>query len=158
MNKNYSISKISLLSSKPSTAIRLLLMVLFVSIIPVISFRQSTQTFNEPGTYTFTVSAGVASITVQAWGAGSGSGNGGNGGGGGGYAKSTFADTPGSTYYYTVGVSGLANNNGGNLSFESSTTPSLVASGGIISGDGGIGTADTGTSTAFKMGAKGGTY
>lgn len=156
MNKNYSISKTNLLSSKPSTAIRLLLMVLFIALSPLVSFGQSTQTFNTPGTYTFTVPSGVTSITVEAWGAGGGGGNGGggggNGGGGGGYAKSTFAVTPGSTYYYTVGLGGLANNNGGNSILESANATLLVASGGKSGGAGG----NTNTGTITFNGGSGG--
>jgi len=58
------------LFSKPSKAFRLLLMVLFVSIMPLVSFGQS-QTFSYTGApQTFTVPAGVTSITVAAWGGG----------------------------------------------------------------------------------------
>lgn len=53
-----------------------------------------TQTYTTPGSYTFTVPAGVTSLTIECWGGGGrgglGSGGAGGGGGGGGaYAKKT---------------------------------------------------------------------
>ncbi len=72
--------------------------------------QTSPQTFNSNGT--FIIPAGVASITIEAWGGGGGGGgsssnnNGGSGGGGGGYTSRTFAVTPGQSIPYTVGTGG----------------------------------------------------
>lgn len=126
MNKFYlSFIKNTILSSKPSKAIRLLLMVLFVFITPIFSFGQSSQTFNSSGT--FTVPAGVSSLTVQAWGgggAGGGStsdGNSGAGGASGGYSNGILAVTSGASIPYVVGVGGNGSTengtSGGNSSF-----------------------------------------
>ena len=66
-----------------------------------------------PGTYTFTVPAGITSLSVQCWaGGGGGSGAsppppGGGGGGGGGYAaNSSYAVSPGQVITYVVGAGG----------------------------------------------------
>ena len=156
----------TVLSLKPSKAIYSLLMVLFVSITPLVSYGQSPQIFNTSGT--FTIAAGVTSITVEAWGGGAGGKDGGtgagsDGGGGGGYAKSTFAVNSGFSYDYIVGVGGTANNNGENSSFESTL---LVASGGVSGGLGGTvnigtitfdgGSAGNSTSNKIKGGSGGG--
>lgn len=100
----------NLLSSKPSKAIRLLLMVLFVLLMPLFSFGQSSETFYASGT--FTVPCYVTSITVEAWGGGGGGGGaddnpaGGSGGGGGGYSSYTISVTPGQNINYTIGGAG----------------------------------------------------
>jgi len=94
------------------------------------SFGQISE--STPGTYSFSVPAGVTSITVEAWGAG-GAGqdgdknSGSNGGGGGGYVKSTFPVTVGDSYTYIVGTGGVANSNGEDSSFGTSL---LIARGG----------------------------
>ena len=74
---------------------------------------QVTTTYSTSGSYTFTVPAGVTSVTVECWGGG---GNGGNrtsngttgGGGGGAYARSVISVVPGSTYDVRVGTGGSA--------------------------------------------------
>jgi len=89
-----------------------------------------TQTFTASGS--FTVPAGVTSITVQCWGAGGGgstikaNGKGGGGGGGGAYSSSEIAISPG-TYPVVVGAGGNPNSNGENSSFNSTF---VVAAGG----------------------------
>jgi len=75
-----------------------------------------TQDFINPGTFNWTVPAGVTQITVEAWGgggAGGGSddyitckGAGGAGGGGGAYASSTLLVTPGQNLTVVVGAGG----------------------------------------------------
>ena len=112
----------------PLKANRLLLMVLFVCLMPLVSFGQSLQIFNASGS--FTVPAGVTSISVQAWGAGGagggatgGSTKAGGGGGGGGYSTATITVTPGATINYIVGTGGIGDTNdgenGGGTSFSS---------------------------------------
>jgi hypothetical protein len=81
----------------------------------VFGYSQSitTVTQTSPGTYTFTVPAGVTSLNVQCWGGGGG-GNGsvppppgGGGGGGGGYAGNpSYAVSPGQVITYVVGAGG----------------------------------------------------
>jgi hypothetical protein len=72
----------------------------------------TTTTQSTPGTYTFTVPAGVTSLNVQCWGAGAGgtggnSSNGQGAGGGGAYAgEPNYAVTPGQVISYTVGAGG----------------------------------------------------
>ena len=118
-----------------------------------------TETFDTPGTTTWTVPAGVTSITVEAWGgggAGGGStntggftGRGGAGGGGGAFASSTLTVTPGNTLTIVVagtasGVNGATGNSGG-PSFagpDANSTNALVLAAG---GSGGIGNTAGGT-------------
>lgn len=131
----------------------------------------SGQIYNTQGTDTFTVPAGVTSLTFKAWGGGGGGGGGGAAGGaggtggGGGYVTGTIAVTPGETLNVYVGGGGTggAFNNGGNdaggggggggySSVYRSTTPLAIAAGGAGGGgaraarSGGAGGAGGGTS------------
>ena len=105
---------------------------------------QTSQTFTATGS--FTVPAGVTSITVECWGAGGGGGGAsttnpcaGGGGGGGSYARSIISVTPGNSYTVTVGTAGTAGaagatgGTGGYSWFYSSST--ILAAGGA----GGVG-------------------
>lgn len=142
MNKKYSNSLLSLLSSKFSGKFHLLLMVLFVNLTPLFSFGQ-TQTFNSTGS--FVVPAGVTSITVQVWGAGGGGDNSTNyGGGGGAFAQSTFPVTSGNIYAITVGL-GAGSGTGGDGG-DSSFGSVVVAKGGKGGsiGNGGLASQSTG--------------
>lgn len=95
------------------------------------SQTQTTQTFNTSGT--FTVPAGITSITVEAWGGG---GKGGSrtttgvagGGGGGAYSKGTLPVTPGQSYNFTVGAGSSTTAAGGDSWFN--TASILMAKGG----------------------------
>jgi len=113
-----------------------------------------SQTFNTAGTYSFTVPAGVTSITVQAWGGGGGgagdasSGNIGNGGGGGGaYAKvNIYSVTPGTSYQVIVGAGGSAGiatdgpgGAAGNSTFNTSICVAAGGLGGQVNAGGGTG-------------------
>ena len=120
-----------------------------------------TETFDTPGTTTWTVPAGVTIITVEAWGgggagggsttAGGGTNNarGGAGGGGGAYASSTLTVTPGESLTIVVagpasGVNGATGNSGG-PSFagpDANSTNALVLAAG---GSGGSGNTSGGT-------------
>ena len=108
-----------------------------------------SQTFTTSGT--FTVPAGVTSVTVQAWGGGGAGGsrtnNGGGGGGGGGaYSSGTVTVVPNTTYTVNVGTAG-------NDSWFGSTTTLLakggtsVASNTATGGTGGLASAGIGTIT-----------
>ena len=126
MNKNYSKSILSLLTSKFSTKFRLVLMVLFVVVTPLVSFGQ-TEIFTRSGT--FTVPCDVTSITVKVWGAGGGGHNSNNyGGGGGAFAQSSFSVASGNVYAITVG-SGAGSGTGDNGG-DSSFANVVVAKGG----------------------------
>ena len=76
----------------------------------------SPLSFNDPGTYSWTVPGGVSRICIEVWGAGgtgasgdysvgatTGYGSGGGGGGGGGYGYSCFTVIPGTKYTVVVG-------------------------------------------------------
>ena len=110
----------------------------------------SAAEFNFVGSSTFTVPAGVTSLTVKLWGAGGGSGGngyieGGGGGGGGAYASKVLAVTPGQSINYTVGTGGGAGGYGGAFLGQvvgtsgSATTCSGVSAGGGQGGGDGIG-------------------
>ncbi len=113
-------------------------------------------TYSESGSYTFTVPAGVTSLTVECWGAGGAGGGsrnnnrGGSGGGGGAYCSSVLTVTPGQVISYTVGAGGTGTTNdganGGSTSFLT-----LTANGGTggarNSGSIGIGGTATGGTT-----------
>lgn len=99
----------------------------------LISIPAIAQTFDSNGTYT--VPAGVNSITVHAWGGGGGGGsrttNGGGGGGGSGaYSYSEIAVTPGQTFTVTVGSGGSPGNNGSDTRVSISGTTYVLAKGG----------------------------
>ncbi|MFV8378401.1 choice-of-anchor D domain-containing protein [Flavobacterium sp. LB3R33] len=79
--------------------------------ITFFGISQTTQTYSTSGT--FTVPAGITSLTVEAWGGG---GKGGKkttgnsaygGGGGGAYAKKLITVTPGTTYTVSVGIGSI---------------------------------------------------
>jgi hypothetical protein len=114
------------------------------------------QSFTTSGT--FTVPAGVTSVTVEVIGAGGkGGGNGAGGGGGGGYAAGLYPVVPGATHAVVVGLAasgngtssvtslGLSATKGGNGT--SLTNPQIIGgggtagigSGGQINRTGGIG-------------------
>ncbi|MFT5754365.1 MAG: hypothetical protein ACI924_001597, partial [Flavobacterium sp.] len=85
--------------------------------ITTLSFGQSSTTYTTSGT--FTVPAGVTSITIDCIGAGGAGGSGRNsndqgagGGAGGQYARSTISVSPGQVYTVTVaGITAAPNNN-----------------------------------------------
>ena len=146
MNKYYlrSIRNVSLV--KPSKAIRLLLMVLFVSTTYIFSFGQS-QTFSTPGTYTFTVPAGVTTLNVQAWGSGGGADNTKNKAGGGGAFAGSNSLTVISGGIYTIKVGAGAGAATGNDGVDSSFGSLVIAkggNGGSNFGKGGLASASTG--------------
>lgn len=83
----------------------------------IINIDPLTQrTFNSSST--FTVPAGITSLTVECWGGGGGGGgnisltDGGGGGGGGAYSKSVLSVVPGTVYSLTVGNGGSGGNAG----------------------------------------------
>jgi hypothetical protein len=84
---------------------------LFLILAPVASLAQVTETFNTSGS--FTVPAGVTSITVGCWGGGGGGGTRSTsgvagGGGGGAYSSSVIAVTAGDVFNYVVGNGGTS--------------------------------------------------
>jgi len=111
------------------------------------------QTFTSSGT--FTVPAGVTSVSVELWGGGGGSGgavpnNAGSGGAGGGYANKLVTGlTPGSTVAVTVGVGGAAGGAGGGNGGAGGAS----SFGAFVSATGGGG--GPGNSTASSSGGSG---
>lgn len=102
----------------------------------LVGFAQS-QTYSTPGTATFTVPAGVTSVTVEAWGGGgrggsaniAGSNQAGGGGGGGAYSRKIITVTPLTGYSVVVGGGGTSGTiDGGDSFFINSTT--IIARGG----------------------------
>ena len=99
-------------------------------------FGQSIQTFNGNGT--FTVPAGVTSITVECWGGGGRGGTrttsgAGGGGGGGAYSRSVIAVTPGSNHTVNVGSGSTGTAAGGDSWFATAGT--VMAKGGSSVGN-----------------------
>lgn len=105
----------------------LLMLTTFVAKAQTIS-----QTYNVSGT--FTVPAGVTSITVEAWGGGGKGGsrtagsNGYGGGGGGAYARKLVTVIPGNTYTVNVGAGATTTAPGGDSYFD--TVTNIMAKGG----------------------------
>ncbi len=137
-----------------SFAMRMLLPIITFALLLSGSLFSQTQTFNSSGT--FTIPAGVTSITVEAWGAGGRGGlrTSGNptlaGGGGGAYSRSVLTVTPGATYTVTVGAGSTSTSAGGDSWFR--TTGTLLAKGGgsvsnnsNTSGSGGAASSGVGT-------------
>jgi trimeric autotransporter adhesin len=120
-----------------------------------LGFGQSTQTYNTPGTYTFTVPSGIVSINIEVWGAG-GAGGGatgnmsaGGGGAGGGYVKKlAMTVTPGTTYTVNVGSGGTGDKNSGNVG-----NPSWFGSTSTIYAVGGNGGALANNDNSYAVGA-----
>jgi hypothetical protein len=111
-----------------------------------------------PGTYSYTVPAGVTNITIQAWGGGGAGGSAsvgstavnvrGGGGAGGSYASTTISVTPGDVINYTVGAgaSPLSTFSTGNVA--AGTFSSANKNGGVdvlkaLGGNGGLCSAAT---------------
>ena len=144
------------------------LLILFLCAFNQCFAQNTTDFFNTPGTYSWTVPACVTSITVEVWGGGGGGGavwsrfdpttnsslsaeacTAAGGGGGGGYARRTYTVTPGQTYTIVVGSGGiggvinnsLASNRAQNGSPGGNSTFSgpATASFGILTGNGGSG-------------------
>ncbi len=109
-----------------------------LALVSLKGWGQNSQTFSTPGQFTFTVPAGVTSVTVECWGGGgagggiTGRGSVAGGGSGGGYVKGTVAVTPGTTPTVFVGnggpVSFVTAANGQSSWFGSTTT--ILAIGG----------------------------
>jgi hypothetical protein len=125
-----------------------------------LSAQTATQAFTSSGT--FTVPAGVTTISIEVVGAGgTGGGNGGGGGGGGGYASGTYTVTPLSTLPVIVGTG----SNGPTIG-TSSVSTFISATGGdngtSVSnpniGGGGVGGTGTGGSINYTGGTGGGGY
>lgn len=143
--------------------------ILLISLMCIIASAinaQQTQTFSTAGAHTFTVPAGVFSITVEAWGAGGGggfsSGNkaAGGGGGGGGYTRRIVNVSPGEIININVGQGGNGGNpigsnvatKGGNTWFRNESF--LVANG----GERGFSTSSNNTGATGGAGGTGGSY
>ena len=126
------------------------LIVILILLLPTTVASQS-QTFTTPGTSSFTVPAGITSVTVEAWGGG---GSGGSvstpgtpqsgGGGGGAYSKKTISVIPLATYTVVVGAGGTPASliDGGDSYFDNTST--ILAQGGkgangVINTTGGAG-------------------
>lgn len=101
--------------------------------IPEKALGQNPQIITNTGSSTFTVPAGVTSITVEVWGAGGKGGSRlstgeGGGGGGGAYSRSVLTVTPGQVLNYYVGFGSLSELAGEDSWFIENTT--LMAKGG----------------------------
>ncbi|MDP2042768.1 MAG: T9SS type A sorting domain-containing protein [Algoriphagus sp.] len=104
------------------------------------AFGQCPAPITITGGSSWSVPAGVTSITVEVWGAGGAGGraegnpSAGGGGSGGGYVRTTLNVTPGSSINYFVGAggSGTTGANGQSSWFQSNTT--LLAVGGLGAG------------------------
>jgi hypothetical protein len=138
-----------------SKKIKLIMTFAFL-LIRFFGYTQTNQSFTTSGS--FTVPAGVASITVEAWGGGGkGGSKGGNGsgveyggGGGGAYAKSVLPVISGQTYSLNVG-SGSATTSAGRDSWFSNNTVILAKGGNSVLDD-----TTTGASGALSTACIGG--
>ena len=123
---------------------------------------QITQTYTTSGS--FTVPAGVTSVTVECWGGGGGGSsatNAAGGGGGGAYTKAVFTGlVGGNTISYTVGGGGSAGANGTSSTSTFNTTTITANPGQSTSsktgGSGGAASAIAGVVTASYAGGAGG--
>ena len=143
---------------KKNTLLNKAFITLVFLLVSLLGVAQS-QTFTTAGANTFTVPAGVTSVTVEAWGGGgkgasvytNGTAYAGGGGGGGAYSKTiSIAVTPGATVNLNVGAGSTTTAAGGDSWFINSTT--ILAKGGnsvadLIStgGAGGLASASIGT-------------
>lgn len=107
--------------------------------------------FDVPGTYTYTVPAGINELVIECWGGGGGgsasigllqsNAGAGAGGGGGAHAHSVIKVTPGQVYTFTVGTGGAGGTAsytlalgygkpGGNTTFGTASQSLIIAEGG----------------------------
>lgn len=122
--------------------------------VQITPLNSNIVTYNTPGTYTFTVPAGVTSINANIVGGGGGgssansgcnygsSNSGGGGGGSGGYRSQSISVTPGENLNIVVGAGGAGGDsastcyygtngaNGGNSSIQALSVGTLTATGG----------------------------
>lgn len=87
----------------------------------------TTDVFDTPGAWLFTVPAGVFSVRVRAWSAAGGGGGvngpgGGSGGGGGAYGEKTLVVAPGDALTGIVGAGGIAGTSGSDAGNGGDTT------------------------------------
>lgn len=123
---------------------------IFILVLTLLSTKiySQSQTFISSGT--FTVPAGVTSVTVQAWGAGGGGGarrtssDGGGGGGGGGFRGGILTVSPGNTISITIGNGGNGGNANGVNGSNGNATIITHSSGTITASGGNGGNASTG--------------
>jgi hypothetical protein len=135
-----------------------------LSLVPVAHASVVTSSFSYTGAVqTFTVPAGVTSITITAKGAGGGSGSGGGSVGGSGVGEvGTYAVVPGASLNVLVGGGGTSafggGGGGGSFVYSSGAASPLIAAGAGAGGGavaGGIG-GDGSTSSSGGAGANGG--
>ncbi|MCB9273926.1 MAG: HYR domain-containing protein [Lewinellaceae bacterium] len=131
----------------------------FGTLSPNLLFGQVTVTFNYTGNMqSWTVPAGVTSVTVEAWGAQGQTNAGGNVAGGlGGYATGALAVTPGQILYIFVGGGGAQSttggyNGGGNAGYSDCATARAGGGGGASD----VRAGGTGLSNRAIVGAGGG--
>jgi hypothetical protein len=119
-----------------------------------------TQTYSSPGTYTFTVPAGVYRLFARIWGAGGGGSSGGGsgssltgaGGGGGAYALARLDVTPGENISVTVGTGGSGGSAGSGGTQNSGVAGSNSVVRNLIAGGGQRGVGSTGGSGGLVSG------
>lgn len=88
--------------------------ILVLSLLSCAELSAQSQSYTTPGTYTFTVPAGVTSLRISVWGGGGAGGgahsqNGakaGGGGEGGSFVRGVYTVTPGTSYTVVVGAGG----------------------------------------------------
>lgn len=125
------------------------------------SCPRGSQSYSNPGSFTFTAPSGCTSVSVQVWGAGGGGsympfGQGGvpaGGGGGGGYSTGIVTVIPLTNYAVTVGAGGpmAALDNYGNGSGTTGGSSSFVG----ISATGGAGGNNVSSGDGVSSGAGG---
>lgn len=143
----------------------------FVIVFIFLSYDTYSQTtigaspYTVPSTGTYTIPAGVTSITVDCWGGGGGGGgvgssaNDSRGGGGGGGACSTitFAVTPGTVFNIDIGAGGSAGSNSGGNGGTGGTSRMYIGATIYASASGGAGGQGKNNGTAGTGGAGGST-
>lgn len=115
--------------------------------------------YDTPGTYTYTVPAGVTSITIEAWGGGGRGGSttaasvirAGGGGGGGAYARVTRSVTAGQTFTVVVGAGSNTTSAGADSTVSAGATLLVRAKGGSSAADNST-TAATGGAVGSSVG------
>lgn len=123
------------------------------------SFSQTTDTFTASGSWT--VPAGVTSVTVEIWGAGGGGGGsntnaaGGSGGGSGAYVSKTMTVTPLTNYTFTIGTGGAGGAAGSATGGNGGD--STINFGGLMTAGGGNGGARNAGAVGTGGAASGGT-
>lgn len=144
-----------------------------IQLVPIVPAASMVTAFSNPGSFSYTVPAGVYRIEAEIWGGGGGGGytadaTRGLGGAAGGYVRAVLAVTPGQVVPVVVGAGGAGGTNaataqtGGTSSVGGSSTQATggvggpFGNGGVWTGPAATGGAGTGPAGSLRISGRNG--